>query len=53
MDDESSIAEDILNGDFCQYCGQVFIDRGEGYPRTCQLCIEDGMDITDGYDDEN
>lgn len=37
-------ADEILHGDICQFCGQMFIDDGDGYPRTCQACIEDGME---------
>lgn len=37
-------ADEILNGGMCQFCGQMFIDDGDGYPRTCQSCIEDGME---------
>lgn len=37
------IAESILNGDFCQYCME-YLGDGDGYPRTCHACIEDGME---------
>jgi len=37
-------ADEVQNGGMCQFCGQMFIDGGDGYPRTCQSCIEDGME---------
>ena len=38
------LADEVLEGEMCQYCGQVFIDSC-GHPRTCQACIEDGIDV--------
>jgi Fe2+ or Zn2+ uptake regulation protein len=32
------VADDMLNGFYCEQCGQI-IDFGEpGYPRTCKDC---------------
>ena len=31
------ISEAILNGDFCQLCGE-YIGEGSGFPRTCRGC---------------
>lgn len=31
------IADYIINGDDCQYCGQ-YLGKGDGYPRTCYGC---------------
>lgn len=32
------IADDLINGDACEICGQYFEDEGEGYPRQCEQC---------------
>lgn len=32
-----SIAEDIINGIFCQECG-AYIGEHSGHPRTCKDC---------------
>lgn len=34
------IADSIIEGDFCQVCGE-FLGDGDGYPRTCGGCAED------------
>lgn len=28
------IADSIINGDFCQYCGE-YMGEGDGFPRSC------------------
>ena len=38
--EESTMAEDILNGVFCEICGE-FIGDECGYPRRCDDCKED------------
>jgi len=43
----ANVADDIINGDVCQFCGQFFILPGEGAPRTCVECIKMGLDDTD------
>lgn len=35
------IADAILEGDFCQICGVVMDEPGDGYPVTCEGCKED------------
>ena len=46
------IADDIINGDCCQYCGEYFDSEGDGYPRTCAGCsIDDAVDDTIDLDD--
>lgn len=42
MEEESSMAEDIISGIFCQECGQ-FIGEPIGYPRTCRDCTRMSM----------
>jgi hypothetical protein len=32
------MAEYIINGDDCNYCG-VYIGNGEGHPRSCVDCV--------------
>lgn len=32
------IADAILDGDFCQICGEYIDDEGCGFPRTCDGC---------------
>lgn len=39
-DDDESMADAIINGEFCQVCGE-YIGEGLGYPRTCDNCKED------------
>lgn len=34
------IADSIIEGDFCQECGE-FMGDGDGYPRTCGGCKKD------------
>lgn len=34
------IADAVLNGDFCQHCGE-YLGEGAGFPRTCQGCRRD------------
>lgn len=38
------IADTIINGGMCQYCGECFDDE-PGYPRTCLACESDGEDF--------
>lgn len=33
------IADAILDGDFCESCGQ-YIGDGDGYPQKCSMCIQ-------------
>ena len=33
------MAEAILNGDFCEMCGE-WLGVGDGYPRTCKGCTD-------------
>ena len=35
------IADGILDGDFCEVCGDWLEDDGPGYPRKCEACSED------------
>lgn len=35
------IAEAILDGLFCQVCGEVIDEESPGYPRTCEGCQGD------------
>lgn len=35
------VAESLIDGTCCQGCG-VFIGEGEGFPRTCDSCNDDG-----------
>lgn len=37
------MAEYILNGDDCQFCGK-HIGEGEGFPRSCAGCGDDDAD---------
>lgn len=44
------MADDIIDGLFCQVCGAVMEDVEEkwtksvpGYPRTCQACVDDDL----------
>lgn len=34
------IAEMMLDGDMCQYCG-VWVGGGDGYPQSCAGCADD------------
>jgi len=34
------IADMMINGSMCQYCGECFDDES-GYPRSCESCRED------------
>lgn len=36
MEDET-MAEQIVNGDFCELCGD-YLGEGWGYPRKCSGC---------------
>jgi len=38
--DEKSMAEEILDGCFCDICGE-FIGEGVGYPRSCDECAKE------------
>ncbi len=42
-DDDESMADAIINGTFCQVCGE-YIGEGLGYPRTCENCSDDDGD---------
>lgn len=33
------VADEVLNGDRCQECIIPFDTPGDGYPRTCRVCI--------------
>lgn len=35
------MADAILDGDFCQECGE-YIGGGDGFPRTCVSCSGEG-----------
>ncbi len=35
-----SEADDILDGMFCQFCGEYLEDEAPGYPRSCKDCKE-------------
>lgn len=37
------IADNILNGNDCQYCGE-YLGEGDGYPRSCRRCCYDTND---------
>ena len=41
-DNDSSMAEDIIDGIFCEICGQ-FLGDPVGYPRCCEDCREDDL----------
>ncbi len=43
------IADAILDGEFCQYCGELIDGEAPGYPRTCAGCREDD----DGDEEEH
>lgn len=34
------IADSILDGDFCQVCGE-YLGEGDGFPVTCPACLSD------------
>jgi len=38
MDEMTSVAELILEGTLCEYCGE-FIGEPVGYPRKCEGCL--------------
>jgi len=38
------IADMMINGSMCQYCGECFDDE-PGYPRTCSACGSDEEDL--------
>jgi hypothetical protein len=38
------MAEYMLNGDDCQYCGE-YIGDGDGYPRSCASCEENELKL--------
>ncbi len=43
------MADQIINGDFCEQCGEWMGD-GPGYPQTCDGCEGDGnysLDLTE------
>jgi hypothetical protein len=35
----SEMAEYLLNGDDCEWCGE-YIGEGHGYPRICESCSD-------------
>lgn len=37
-------ADGVLDGDFCQVCG-VYMEGGDGYPRTCSTCLNEDDDL--------
>ena len=37
------IADSILNGDFCQFCGE-HLESGNGFPQSCASCMEEDTD---------
>lgn len=48
------IAEGILDGTFCQECGELMIDEGEdppGHTQSCAGCLE--VDDEDWDDEED
>jgi len=49
MDDtiEMSMAESILEGDFCELCGCFITEDGPGHPQLCATCESEAT-----YDDE-
>ena len=36
------IADAIINGLFCQHCGELIDGDEPGYPRACQGCYKSG-----------
>ena len=36
----SDFTDDVVNGDFCQQCGE-YLGEGDGYPVTCAGCSEE------------
>ena len=45
--EEQSMAEAILEGQFCEYCGAFITGNGPGYPQLCATCESEAT-----YDDE-
>ncbi len=37
------IADSMLNGDFCQFCGED-LESGNGFPQSCASCMEEDTD---------
>ena len=37
----SDLTGDIINGDFCEVCGEVLESEGMGFPRKCEDCEAD------------
>lgn len=35
------IADSIINGDFCEVCGEYLGSEGGGFPRTCEGCLQE------------
>lgn len=33
------IAEMMIDGDMCQFCGE-YLGDGDGYPRSCEYCYD-------------
>ncbi len=46
---ETSLAEDIIEGNMCSECGMPFEDAGQGYPRLCDDCANP----EDDYEEDN
>ncbi len=38
------IADSILEGNFCQYCGEYISEEGSGFPQSCPACEEENAD---------
>lgn len=39
------IADAIIEGDMCQFCGELM--EGEGFPQTCPSCLAEDDDEED------
>lgn len=37
-----NIEPEKLTGERCRYCG-AYIGKGDGNPKACQSCVEDGI----------
>lgn len=40
-DENESMADQIVNGDFCEGCG-TWMGEGDGFPRRCNFCSKGG-----------
>jgi Fe2+ or Zn2+ uptake regulation protein len=45
--DQMSCSEDVLNGFYCQECGQIIDFTEPGIPRTCSDCDDNGYKVVD------